>query len=110
MYEGAVQDLIDELGRLPGIGPKSAQRIAFHVLQSDPEDVEGDPLGALGTDAGQPPELIDQVLNRALVHRASLRGSRRRRAGGVDRYVVDDRAPQDPLDQARPVELRRRRR
>ena len=39
MYEGAVQDLIDELGRLPGIGPKSAQRIAFHVLQSDPEDV-----------------------------------------------------------------------
>lgn len=39
MYEGAVQDLIDELGRLPGIGPKSAQRIAFFVLQSEPEDV-----------------------------------------------------------------------
>ena len=39
MYEGAVQDLIDELGRLPGVGPKSAQRIAFHLLQSDPEDV-----------------------------------------------------------------------
>ena len=39
MYEGAVQDLIDELGRLPGVGPKSAQRIAFHVLQADPEDV-----------------------------------------------------------------------
>ena len=38
MYEGAVQDLIDELGRLPGIGPKSAQRIAFHILQSDPTD------------------------------------------------------------------------
>ena len=36
MYEGAVQDLIDELGRLPGIGPKSAQRIAFHLLQTDP--------------------------------------------------------------------------
>ena len=32
-YEGAVQDLIDELGRLPGIGPKSAQRVAFHLLQ-----------------------------------------------------------------------------
>ena len=30
IYEGAVQDLIDELGALPGIGPKSAQRIAFH--------------------------------------------------------------------------------
>jgi recombination protein RecR len=39
VYEGAVQDLIDELGRLPGVGPKSAQRIAFHVLQADPEDV-----------------------------------------------------------------------
>jgi recombination protein RecR len=40
VYEGAVQDLIDELGRLPGVGPKSAQRIAFHLLQSDPADVE----------------------------------------------------------------------
>lgn len=39
MYEGAVQDLIDELGRLPGIGPKSAQRIAFHILASDKADV-----------------------------------------------------------------------
>ncbi len=40
MYEGAVQDLIDELGRLPGVGPKSAQRIAFHLLTSDPADVQ----------------------------------------------------------------------
>jgi recombination protein RecR len=40
MYEGAVQDLIDELGRLPGIGPKSAQRIAFHLLSIDGADVE----------------------------------------------------------------------
>jgi recombination protein RecR len=39
VYEGVVQDLIDELGRLPGVGPKSAQRIAFHLLQSDPADV-----------------------------------------------------------------------
>jgi recombination protein RecR len=39
MYEGVVQDLIDELGRLPGVGPKSAQRIAFHILQADPTDV-----------------------------------------------------------------------
>jgi len=39
VYEGAVQDLIDELGRLPGVGPKSAQRIAFHLLQQDPDDV-----------------------------------------------------------------------
>jgi recombination protein RecR len=40
MYEGAIQDLIDELGRLPGIGPKSAQRIAFHILSADPTDVK----------------------------------------------------------------------
>ena len=40
MYEGAVQDLIDELGRLPGIGPKSAQRIAFHLLSAESVDVE----------------------------------------------------------------------
>jgi len=40
VYEGIVQDLIDELGRLPGVGPKSAQRIAFHVLAADPADVK----------------------------------------------------------------------
>ena len=39
MYEGAVQDLIDELGRLPGVGPKGAQRIAFYLLAADPTDV-----------------------------------------------------------------------
>jgi len=39
MYDGLIQDLIDELGRLPGVGPKSAQRIAFHILDADPTDV-----------------------------------------------------------------------
>lgn len=39
MYEGVVQDLIDELSRLPGVGPKSAQRIAFYLLAADPVDV-----------------------------------------------------------------------
>jgi recombination protein RecR len=39
VYEGIVQELIDELGRLPGIGPKSAQRIAFHILQTESVDV-----------------------------------------------------------------------
>ena len=39
MYEGAIQDLIDEFGRLPGIGPKSAQRIAFHIIQSEKVDI-----------------------------------------------------------------------
>lgn len=40
MYEGVVQDLIDELGQLPGIGPKSAQRIAFHLLAAEAADVQ----------------------------------------------------------------------
>jgi recombination protein RecR len=40
VYEGVVQDLIDELGQLPGIGPKGAQRIAFHLLATSPEDVK----------------------------------------------------------------------
>ena len=39
MYDGAVQTLIDELGRLPGIGPKSAQRIAFHILEASEADM-----------------------------------------------------------------------
>ena len=39
MYDGIVQELIDELGRLPGVGPKSAQRIAFHIIDSDAEMV-----------------------------------------------------------------------
>lgn len=39
VFEGAIQDLIDELGRLPGVGPKSAQRMAFHLLAADPADV-----------------------------------------------------------------------
>ena len=39
MYEGIIQELIDELGRLPGIGPKSAQRIAFHIVQTETYDV-----------------------------------------------------------------------
>ena len=39
-YEGPVQTLIDELGRLPGVGPKSAQRIAYYLLKSDPQDAK----------------------------------------------------------------------
>ena len=45
MYEGIVQDLVDELGRLPGVGPKGAQRIAFHLLAADAADVRR--LGAV---------------------------------------------------------------
>jgi recombination protein RecR len=40
VYEGIIQSLIEELGRLPGIGPKSAQRIAFHIIQSERSDIE----------------------------------------------------------------------
>jgi recombination protein RecR len=40
MYEGAVQDLIDELGQLPGVGPKSAQRIAFHLLGAETDQID----------------------------------------------------------------------
>ena len=40
MFEGALQDLVDELAQLPGVGPKGAQRIAFHLLSADPIDVE----------------------------------------------------------------------
>src|SRR6187431_2336828 len=40
MYDGAVQDLIDELGHLPGVGPKSAQRIAFHILSAESTDIK----------------------------------------------------------------------
>jgi len=39
VYEGVVQNLIDELGQLPGVGPKGAQRIAFYLLSADPADV-----------------------------------------------------------------------
>ncbi|TDE89221.1 recombination protein RecR [Occultella glacieicola] len=39
-YEGIIADLIEELGRLPGVGPKSAQRIAFHILAADPAEVQ----------------------------------------------------------------------
>ena len=44
MYDGVIQDLIDELGRLPGVGPKSAQRIAFHLLE-----IEEDQASKLAT-------------------------------------------------------------
>ena len=40
MYEGPIQDLIDELSRLPVIGPKSAQRLAFHLVKASPEEAQ----------------------------------------------------------------------
>lgn len=40
MFEGPIQDLIDEFSRLPGVGPKSAQRIAFHLLKVEPDEID----------------------------------------------------------------------
>jgi recombination protein RecR len=40
VYEGPIQELIDELSRLPGIGPKSAQRLAFHLLKAPPDEAK----------------------------------------------------------------------
>jgi len=40
VYEGPIQDLIDELSRLPGIGPKSAQRLTFHIVKQPPDDAK----------------------------------------------------------------------
>ena len=51
VYAGPVQDLIDELGRLPGVGPKGAQRIAFHLLTADPEWHDGHIISTAGTGA-----------------------------------------------------------
>ena len=68
MYDGIVQDLIDEFGRLPGIGPKSAQRITFHILQSPSFDVSR----------------LAVLLERSPREGAVLRGVRQRvRAGSV---------------------------
>jgi recombination protein RecR len=40
VFEGPIQDLIDELSRLPGVGPKSAQRLAFHLVKAPPQDAK----------------------------------------------------------------------
>jgi recombination protein RecR len=40
VYEGPIQELIDELSRLPGVGPKSAQRLAFWLVKAPPEDAK----------------------------------------------------------------------
>ena len=52
VYEGMVQSLIDELGRLPGVGPKSAQRIAFYLLAADTTDVRRLPGAGRGDGEG----------------------------------------------------------
>ena len=63
MYEGAVQDLIDELGRLPGIGPRSAQRIAFHLLLAEKADSHR--LAAAVTKVAETVHFCDRCFNLA---------------------------------------------
>jgi recombination protein RecR len=63
MYAGPVQDLIDELGRLPGIGPKSAQRIAFHLLAAERADAQR--LAAVIVAAKEQVRFCDRCFNLA---------------------------------------------
>ncbi|MFD5601103.1 recombination mediator RecR [Leucobacter sp. NPDC058333] len=70
MYDGIVQDLIDEFGRLPGIGPKSAQRIAFHILQTQNFDVSK--LAELLTDVRQRVRFCDMCGNITEDERCSI--------------------------------------
>ena len=67
MYDGIVQDLIDELGRLPGVGPKSAQRIAFHILQTESFDVSR--LATLLTDLRDRVRFCDVCGNKEFTRR-----------------------------------------
>ena len=61
MFAGPIQDLIDELARLPGIGPKSAQRVAFHLLKATPQDAQR--LAAAIVEAKQKVRLCRECFN-----------------------------------------------
>lgn len=79
MYEGIVQELIDELARLPGIGPKSAQRIAFHIVQTNGFDVTR--LGELLLEVREKVRFCSLCGNVADQERCSIcRDARRNRA------------------------------
>ena len=62
-YPLALQELIDQLGRLPGVGPKSAQRIAFHLLKSESHDVSR--LASAIVEVGQKVVQCDRCFNLA---------------------------------------------
>ena len=102
MYEGAVQDLIDELGRLPGVGPKGAQRIAFHLLQSDPTDVER--LGATLTAVKERVRFCELCFNVAEAERCRICQDPRRDPSAI--CVVEE--PKDVVAIERTREFRGR--
>jgi recombination protein RecR len=76
VYEGPVQNLVDELGRLPGVGPKSAQRIAFYLLKAAPEDAKR--LAAAIVDAKERVSWCRQCFNIAEGERCSFCRDERR--------------------------------
>ena len=86
MYEGAIQDLLDALGSLPGVGPKSAQRIAFHLLDAPVEDVNR--LADLLRDVKAKAKFCEVCFNVAEAERCRQRavedGERARRAAEQD--------------------------
>ncbi len=86
MYAGPVQDLIDELGRLPGVGPKSAQRIAFHLLKVDKEEALR--LARAVTEVKERTSLCTRCFNVAEAELCSLCTDPRRDASVV--CVVED--------------------
>jgi len=76
VFEGPVQDLIDELGKLPGIGPKSAQRIAFHLLSVEPSEI--DRLTAVLTRVREGVQFCDVCGNVSDAQRCRICGDPRR--------------------------------
>lgn len=76
MYEGPVQRLIDELGRLPGIGPKSAQRLAFHLLEQPFSELER--LAGAILSAGRDMQLCEDCHNVAEGERCRICSDPRR--------------------------------
>jgi recombination protein RecR len=86
VYAGPVQDLIDELGRLPGVGPKSAQRIAFHLLKVDKEEALR--LARAVTEVKERTSLCTRCFNVAEAELCSLCTDPRRDASVV--CVVED--------------------
>lgn len=102
VYEGAVQDLIEELGRLPGVGPKGAQRIAFHLLQSDAVDV--DRLVASLTAVKERVRFCEQCFNVAEAERCRICLDARRDPSAI--CVVEE--PKDVIAIERTREFRGR--
>ena len=115
VYEGVVQDLIDELGRLPGVGPKSAQRIAFHLLQAEESDVRrlAEALIEVKARGAVLLDLLQRLRGRAVpdLPRPAARPDRALRGRGVQgrrRHRADPRV-QGPLPRARRRDLADRR-